>query len=208
MSTKNVNNIKAVYLLATTQEKIDGARWYETAHDIAMRLAIDYELTLHTVAGVIAALSPRNKWCRNVIDAENLIEAFVRDPESAVNIKVCTFGRNKEKAFKMLENDEFCSELKGDFFVDTIRNILKGPKLIEFFNCILGVKDDVCIDGHAYCIFNGSKTALKDVPSIGVKLRKEIKSDFRKAAAEFYISAAEMQAITWVAWRRIYGVKG
>ena len=201
MSTKNVNNIKAVYLLATTQEKIDGAKWYQSAHDISMKLAIDYGLTLQTAAGVIASLSPRNKWSRNVIDAENLIEAFVRDPESAVNIKVCTFNKNKEKALKILKNNQ-------DFFTDTTRDILKGPKLIEFFNCILGVKDDVCIDGHAYCIFNGSRTSLKDVPSIGVKLRKEIKSDFRKAAAKFNISAAEMQAITWVAWRRIYGVKG
>jgi len=201
MSTKNVNNIKAVYLLATTQEKIDGANWYKSAHKIALNLADNYGLTLQTAAGVIASLSPRNKWSRNVIDAENLIETFVRDPESAVNIKVCTFNKNKEKALKILKNNQ-------DFFTDNTREILSGPKLNEFFNCILGVKDDVCIDGHAYCIFNGSRTSLEDVPSIGVQLRKEIKSDFRKAAAKFNISAAEMQAITWVTWRRIHGVKG
>lgn len=201
MSTKNVNNIKAIYLLATTQEKIDGANWYKSAHKIALNLADNYGLTLQTAAGVIAALSPRNKWSRNVIDAENLIETFVRDPESAVNIKVCTFNKNKEKALKILKNNQ-------DFFTDNTREILSGPKLNEFFNCILGVEDDVCIDGHAYCIFNGSRTSLKDVPSIGVKLRKEIKSDFRKAAAKFNISAAEIQAITWVTWRRIHGVKG
>ena len=201
MSTKNVNNIKAIYLLATTQERIDGANWYKSAHKIALNLADNYGLTLQTAAGVIASLSPRNKWSRNVIDAENLIETFVRDPESAVNIKVCTFNKNKEKALKILRNNQ-------DFFTDNTREILSGPKLNEFFNCILGVEDDVCIDGHAYCIFNGSRTSLKDVPSIGVKLRKEIKSDFRKAAAKFNISAAEMQAITWVAWRRIHGVKG
>ena len=199
MSTKNVNNIKAVYLLATTQEKIDGARWYSSANEIAMQLAIDYGLTLQTTAGVIASLSPRNKWSRNVIDAENLIETFVRDPESAANVKVCTFGKNKEKALNILKADQ-------DFYTENVRDILKGPKLIEFFNCILHV-EDVCIDGHAYCIFNGSRTSLKDVPSIGVKLRAEIKSDFKKAAAKFKISPAEMQAITWVTWRRIYGVK-
>ena len=104
---------------------------------------------------MIAALSPRNKWSRNVIDAENLIEAFTRDSESAVNIKVCTFNKNKEKALKILEN-------KDDFFVDTTRDILKGPKLIEFFNCICGNKDDVCIDGHAYCIWNGSRYNKRD----------------------------------------------
>ena len=165
-----------------------------------MNLAVEYGLTLQTTAGVIAALSPRNKWSRNVIDAENLIETFVRDPESAVNIKVCTFNKNKEKALNILKADQ-------DFYTENVRDILKGPKLIEFFNCILHV-EDVCIDGHAYCIFNGSRTSLKDVPSIGVKLRKEIKSDFKKTAAKFKITPAEMQAITWVTWRRIYGVKG
>jgi len=200
MSTKNVNNIKAIYLLSTPQEKVDGANWYKSAHKIALNLADDYGLTLQTVAGVIASLSPRNKWSRNVIDAENLIETFVRDPKSAVNIKVCTFNKNKEKALNILKTDQ-------DFYTENVRDILKGPKLIEFFNCILGV-EDVCIDGHAYCIFNGSRTSLKDVPSIGVKLRREIKSDFKKAAAKFKILPAEMQAITWVAWRRIHGVKG
>ena len=73
MSTKNVNNINAIYSLSTIQEKIDGANWYESAHKIALNLADNYGLTLQTAAGVIAALSPRNKWTRNVIDAENLI---------------------------------------------------------------------------------------------------------------------------------------
>ena len=200
MSTKNVNNIKAIYLLSTTQEKIDGVNWYKSAHKIALNLADDYGLTLQTTAGVIASLSPRNKWSRNVIDSENLIETFVRDPESAVNIKVCTFNKNKEKALNILKADQ-------DFYTENVRDILKGPKLIEFFNCILGV-EDVCIDGHAYCIWNGSRTSLKDVPSIGVKLRREIKSDFKKASAKFKITSAEMQAITWVTWRRIHGVKG
>jgi hypothetical protein len=162
-----------------------------------MVMAQTYGLTLQTCAGVIAALSPRNKWTRNLTDAENLIEAFVRDPKSANNIKVSTFGSNKEKALKILSNDQ-------DFFTDTTRDILKGPKLNEFFNCILGVKDDVCIDGHAYCIWNGSRTSLKDVPRIGVKLRKEIKADFRKAATKVNRSASECQAVTWCVWRRIY----
>lgn len=199
MSTKNVNNIKSVYQLATIQEQIDGVRWYQSAHDAAMVMAKTYGLTLQTCAGVIAALSPRNKWTRNLIDAENLIEAFIRDPNSADKIKVCTFSSNKRKALKILLNHQ-------DFFTDTTRDILKGPKLIEFFNCILGVKEDVTIDGHAFCIWNGSRTSLKDVPNIGVKLRKEIKEDFRKAAKKLGCSASECQAVTWCAWRRIHGV--
>jgi hypothetical protein len=202
MSRKNVNRIMAVYDLATTQEKIDGASWYEAAHRIAQSLAADHGLTLQSTAGVISALSPRNKWKRNVIDAENLIEAFKVDPESACNIKVSTFSKNKERALKILANDFQRDEYDS---VDDIAKILSGPKLNEFFNCIL-LRDDVCIDGHAYCIWNGGRTSLADVPSIGVKLRKEIKADYAKAAERTNTTPAVMQAVTWCAWRRIHGV--
>ena len=42
----------AVHDLATTQERIDGASWYETANRIAQSLAADHDLTLQTAAGV------------------------------------------------------------------------------------------------------------------------------------------------------------
>ena len=48
----------AVHDLATTQERIDGASWYETANRIAQSLAADHGLTLQTTAGVISALKP------------------------------------------------------------------------------------------------------------------------------------------------------
>ncbi|MGA1476619.1 MAG: DUF7178 family protein, partial [Prochlorothrix sp.] len=83
---------------------------------------------------------------------------------------------------------------------------LSGPKLQEFYSCIAGINDEVCIDGHAYSIWAGDRITLADVPSIGKKLRKEIKADYREAALQAGISPSEMQAITWCAWRRIHGV--
>ena len=78
-------------------------------------------------------------------------------------------------------------------------------KLREFASCIAGLSD-VCIDGHAYCIWAANRTGLKDVPAIGVKLRREIKADYRAAADELGITPSACQAITWVAWRRIHEV--
>ena len=66
--------------------------------------------------------------------------------------------------------------------------------------------DDICIDGHAYCIWKAERTGLKDVPAIGVKLRREIKADYKEAAARLGLSAYEVQAITWCTWRRLNGV--
>lgn len=195
----NVKNIRAIYQLSTAVEKADGNSWYARAHVAALDLADRYEVTECQAIGVIAALSPRNKWERNVQDAESLIAAFVSaGAEQAGLTKVCTFGSNKAKAIEVLKT--------VDPTADEVRAILSGPKLKEFFSCILGHRDEVCIDGHAYCIWAGQRTSLKDVPAIGVKLRRQIKADYISAAESLNVSPAALQAITWVTWRRIYGV--
>ena len=197
MAQTNIDNIKAIYKLATAAERVDGSVWYQIARDIAQTLSDEYGTSLAQAIGVIAALSPRNKWARNVVDAENLISAFLADTESAATVKVCTFGANKAKAIKVLG--------AYDADLDAILAILSGPKLREFASCIAGL-DEVCIDGHAYCIWTGGRTSLKDVPAIGVKLRKEIKADYPAAALDLGIPPAACQAITWCTWRRIHGV--
>jgi len=197
MSTKNVNNIKAVFQLATVQDQLIGSAWYSDAREAALIISEAYDVPATTVIGVIAALSPRNRWERNLVDAENLIEAYVRDPASAHHVKVCTFGKNKAKALLLLADQAPT--------LDSVLAILSGPKLREFASCIYGL-EDVCIDGHAYCIWNAGRTSLANVPSIGVKLRREIKADYIKAAKKLNVSPAVCQAITWNAWRRIHGV--
>jgi hypothetical protein len=47
---------------------------------------------------------------------------------------------------------------------------------------------------------------MQDVPSIGKKARMELQDAYRVAAHAEGVEAYQMQAITWVAWRRIHGV--
>ena len=61
MTRSNIDNIKAVYQLATLTEQQEGITWYPTADQIAIRLADRYEISEAQAIGVIAALSPRNK---------------------------------------------------------------------------------------------------------------------------------------------------
>ena len=198
MTCTNVDNIKAIYQLATLTEQQDGITWYPAAKQIAVNLATRHGIPANQAVGVIAALSPRNRWERNVEDADRLIAAFiVGGPEQAMLTKVCTFGANKAKAIKILES--------GLETLPAILEILSGPKLREFASCIAGLPD-VCIDGHAYCIWAANRTGLKDVPAIGVKLRREIKADYQAAADELGITPSACQAITWVTWRRVHGV--
>ena len=100
MATTNVKNIKAIYHLASTTERINGETWYPVAGQVALDLADRYEVTEAQAIGVIAALSPRNRWERNIEDAESIIQAFVAaGPEQARLTKVCTFSANKARPF-------------------------------------------------------------------------------------------------------------
>ena len=191
-------HITAVYNLASVADIEAGMTWYASAKRIAKSIAAKYNLHPHEVAGVIAALSPRNKWERNIADAENLIKVWVTDPESVDTVKVCTFGANKAKAIRILQ--------AGCLTDADVLAILSGPKLREFYSCIVGIPGEVCIDGHAYSVWAGDRITLANVPSIGIKLRRQIKADYATAADQAGITAYEMQAVTWTVWRRIHGV--
>jgi hypothetical protein len=198
MTQHNIDNIKAIYQLATLTEKQDGINWYPNARQIARDLADRHGIHAAEAAGVIAALSPRNRWERNVQDADSLIAAFqAGGAEQAQLTKVCTFGANKAKAIRILA--------AGVLTDADVLAILSGPKLQEFYSCIQGI-NDVCIDGHAFCIWAANRTGLKDVPAIGVRLRREIKADYLAAAEGLGITPSACQAITWVTYRRIHGV--
>jgi hypothetical protein len=191
--------ILGVYHLSTISERDHGAKWYPQAFESISAIAGAYYLSARTVAGVVAALSPRNKWTRNLIDAEQLIRIYkAAGLEEASQYKVCTFNGNKSKALQILDQDPTDPQ--------RIRDILNGPKLCEFFDCITGNVDEVCIDGHAYSVWAGDRITLDKIPSIGAKLRAKIKSDYTEAARIVKISPSQIQATTWLTWRRLHGL--
>ncbi len=203
----NAREIVAKFTLATSQEVQLGCDWYPSALDIANRIAVKYDLRAEVVAGVIAALSPNNRWERNIVDAEAIIKCWAAGGTRTdlSNVKVCTYGKMKEKAIAILWNQDD-PQLP-------IAYILNGKKLIEFFNCITNpALNDVCIDGHAYSVWLGQRLTMKDVPPIGKKLRATIKQDYRDACQ--FINEelgtcyppATIQAITWVTHKRIHNV--
>jgi hypothetical protein len=189
--------ILGVYQLSTSAERYQGGLWYPNALEMAHRLAGEFNIHPHTVVGVISALSPRNQWDRNLNDAANTLKLFKAGGESAaLTGKVCTFNSGKVKAVKLL----------ADNVTDhsRIRDILKGPKLVEFYNCITASLPDVCIDGHAYSVWLGDRVTLANVPKIGPKLRAQIKADYKRAADHLQMDPSAIQAVTWLTWRRMY----
>ena len=199
----DIQNILAVYFQATPVDIQEGTVWYNNAHTICKALSYKYNLPLSTVVGVVSALSPNNKWDRNILDAEQMIKAYCMGFDYP---KVCTFGGNKDKAITILECE-----------IDSSANIcaiLKGNKTIAFFRGIFtnGECDEITVDGHAFNIWRGMYTSLNEVPAISDKLYKQVSDAYRAAAVAINdltgdsYSAAQIQAITWVAWRRMHGV--
>jgi len=201
----HVDSILAMFFRASILDQQVGASWYNNAHSICVTLGNKYGFSTDQIAGAIAALSPNNKWDRNIQDAESLARAIATGIDPA-EIKVCTFKGNKAKAIAILE-------LNANY--DQIKVILKGQKVTAFFENIAtaGNCNAPVIDGHAYNVWNGTVSGLKDVPSMTPKAFAGIQDAYREAAAiatavrlergESAVSPSQMQAITWVAYRRI-----
>jgi hypothetical protein len=198
----HTDSILAMYFQSNALDRQSGRDWYNNAHQICVDLGIKYNVSIDIVAGVIAALSPNNKWQSNIVDAEIMIRAWAADVDYN-DVKVATYTINKYKAATILD-----CELNRDQIV----KVLRGNKVIAFFLCIAsnGISDTPCIDGHAYNVWNGTVSNLKEVPKLSDKTFRTIQDAYRDAAIVItnvtgcYHSAAQVQAITWVAYRRLY----
>ena len=207
-----IENIKGVYYLSKAYEKKHGEIWYKVANKSCSAIAKKVGIHSAIVVGVLSALSPNNKWERNIIDTENICMAYKSDIPLD-EVKVCTYNANKEKAIKILGIlKSGSSDLEND-----IREILNGNKVKAFFDCIHGYetnKSTVCIDGHAKAIYIGEKFALSSNSSnITNKQYRVISQAYIAATKEINESEGtsylpyQIQAITWVAWRRIHNIK-
>ena len=193
----SVSNFQAIFNLATPEEIKSGRVWYLDAQQACQEIALRQELPLAIVVGVVAALSPNNKWERNVSDAERLCEAFLRG-DAVESVKVCTYHAMRAKAWGILED--------GPSDTVEIIKALKGQKIVAFFRCIMG-ENTCCVDGHALNIWRAERHPLtSDKNSIGVRLYRTIAEDYAAAGKKHGLKAYEMQAITWTAWRRVHGI--
>ena len=196
-----IDNIIKIYKLATPEEKRDGIVWYANAYSDCNRIAIDLSVPIHIVTGVVAALSPNNKWNRNVTNARELIQAFVNGDDMD-SVKVSTYHTMKRKAWSILED---MPDHEG------VIVLLNGQKIVSFYRNIMG--DDTCtVDGHAKNIYYGERHGLTDDrTNVGKKEYKTISDAYVKAGKRVRVNgrslkAFEIQAITWVVWRRIHNI--
>jgi hypothetical protein len=191
-------NILTIYYMATPEEIYQGKNWYLNAQKQAQAIALDFDIPLSIVVGVIAALSPNNKWERNVVNARDMIKAYTNG-DSIESFKVSTYHTMKAKAWTILD-------LGPDANHDAILKVLNGQKICSFFLDIMG-RYNCTIDGHAYNIARGERVGLtSDKTNIGKALYRELQDAYFQAADAMDIKPYEMQAITWTVWKRVHNI--
>ena len=197
MTTLYVRNIMKVYRKATVRDVQDGVEWYARALREAKRISKAFGLPVPTVVGVMAALSPNNRWERNKVDAYNMCSAY-HEGLGMDSFKVSTYNSMKAKAWSILTDS-----LRDD---DSILTRLNGQKIRSFYSNIMGL-NEVTIDGHALNIARGYREGLtSDKTNIGVKQYRELQEAYVRAAKRAGVKPHEMQAITWTVWKRVHNI--
>jgi len=181
-------NLRTWYKRATAQEIASGKSWYSEAQAFAHELAQAHGVSSFVTAGVVSALSPNNKWERNKIDAEAVVVAALAGatPEQ---VKVCTYNKNKEKAFRILLGVEKITP--------------NSPKTYAFAQNVGNLSaDHITVDKWHLRACQTSSLSAKDCKtSVTTKQYKEIERETAKVAHEYGLKGYEFQAIVWVTIR-------
>jgi hypothetical protein len=187
LSTEFVkSNIINLYDEIPLDKKTTAITWYNDAHNFCLSVSVRFNIELKLVVGVLAALSPRNKWAHNKKDCIALIKGFA-DGEDINNITVHTFNRNKLKAWNILSTK----------VVD-----LGGLKVNSFYNNIINPSNarDVTIDVWAIRVALNNNTFSKSITEKQYGLIKEgyIEAfDNLKDKHKYLQTPSQLQAICW-----------
>jgi hypothetical protein len=173
-----VDRIVATYRRATPADLEAGARWYGDAGTVATDLARAGGTSVEHAAAVIAHLSPRTPWARNVSGAWSVV--LTGDAPGCLR-------RNVAGARRALESD-------------APLGTLGGPKTQRFARNILGDRDAVTVDVWAARVALGERDDLDRVLTwAGVYAALE--HAYRLAARRLGVDPVTVQATTWVVAR-------
>ena len=199
-----VGFIKATYYAATQYPSLhsEGISWYYVAQELAGEIARRNRVSIECAVGVIAVLSPNNKWRRNLVDAENCLKTVAAGGWDS-DFKASTYGQNKLKAWWIASG-----KLPKD--------ILGGNKVKSFYANILNPSDPhtVTVDGHAVAVALGARIPLEKSPSLTDKQYEAVADAYRTAASEIntdalageLLLASQVQAVCWVYYRFLHNI--
>lgn len=224
----STRNILRVFRQIPAAEVAEGREWYPQARELAEDLARlttsrydeEWEHEVAKAAAVIAVLSPRLSWKKNVELAMRAYNAHLAEANGATlavthAIETWTGLKiNARKAFRILDGED-------------MDEVVKGPKVRQFWHTIVDPTDPraVVVDRHAFDVaVNRVLTDLVRGKLLGkAGAYDNVADKYRRAAAiisrelakaamtgpnsgsvtpdSVTITPAELQAITWVWWR-------
>jgi hypothetical protein len=181
-------NIEAAYRRVDHVLRNAARGWYAGARADCAMLAAKHGLDIDRVIGAAAAISPGMKWDLVLIYVEHLIRRR--------KVNVPTYSKLfVQRARQCLAGKRHPLEILG------------GPKVTAFYALISDPTNnhDVCVDGHAYNIALGQRVNLRGEDSVRVTARgyRLVADAYRQAARKLGLLPHEVQAVTWVAHRRI-----
>lgn len=162
---------------ATEAQREAGAQWYPLRNGEACQLAGDHGTTVETVAAVMAHLSPRTTWARNLAGAQAMVAGL---PYGGL------IPDNVTRARHAMSHP-------------TPLSTLNGPKVRAFAANILLDDEAVTVDVWGMRIALGRDTEEKVLARKGVY--DAIAHCYRLAARRVGVSPSTMQAATWIVAR-------
>jgi hypothetical protein len=193
-----------------TSAVAQGKAWYPNANRIAADLGKKYGVPARRAAAVIAALSPRMSWDRNVQIAGAVLNAYAKDPNVTVDHfrgKIPALPVNLEMALKMARGADPRTALTGAkrraFYANIVAPNVKGPVTVDghmaqMMLSKLSTKDVAVITGHQQA---KAKVSTEDIYALMGDL-------IREQAQAVGVSPEEYQAVTWVEYNNQGGAKG
>lgn len=175
-------NILNVWDTATSAEVQQGETWYARAHEICANNAERFGVTVEQAVGAFAAISPMLSWERNISCAESLL----------ANGTAPCLKKNVRKGILILEG------------VDPL-DVLGGRKVRSFYHNILlpDTSYEVTIDRHAFDVAVGCTTDDRTRKALNrVGMYDQFRRLYRDAARELGCLPHQVQAVTWLAWKR------
>lgn len=158
---------------------IYGVDWYADAQRAIMAMAATHGRTVETVAGVVAALSPRTAWSQNLAAADRILA----DREARVGT-----GGNRRKARAIVDGADPMAVLVNN-------GSSTGHKVRAFYMNLIGHHDHVTVDVWAWRAATGGDERIKRLDSAA--WYGAVARAYARAAAARGLAPAVFQAVVW-----------
>jgi hypothetical protein len=179
-------NVTRAFRAASVEDRLAGQSWYATAREVAATLDPDNPAR---AAAVIAVLSPRLSWRKNI---EAAADAYAGRP-------VRTLASNAAKAAAILAGTE-------------PDDVVKGPKVRAFWRVISDPSDprSVVVDRHAVAVAVGRTVTDAEIGRLlgrrggldTVTLAYQRAARILSREMGVPLTPSAVQATCWLYWRR------